>query len=418
MKTILAIFVLLILSMNTKAQELSNEAWIEDLKAYQTGLEEKHIDLYNKISKTEFEKELAKIEASAGKETDLEMTLDLMRLTRKIGDGHTAVSARNLGFHHYPFEVKNFAGEWRVVKVAQEYNNLLGLKLVGVENKNIDSVVKKLGEVVQFVENEQSLIVRTGENITSAEILYALKISKEETQASFTFSDDSGKKTSVKLTALTPQEYYEETAFSELSVGVPQIAKPKEADEADFWYAPILGTKALYIHFQSYPAFEEMMKIGEALVGYISENSIHQLVIDLRNNGGGDLYTGLVLAYALNLADPVDWKNGVYVLADKVTFSAATSNTALFRELLNAKIVGEPTGSNPTGYQDMDTFELPNSKLVICYSKRLFRIQETPTSGVQPDVPMKYEWESFSKGKDNMLEWVVNEIREKEKGGH
>ncbi|WP_167615891.1 S41 family peptidase [Maribellus sediminis] len=412
MKTGIVIFTLLILSVNTKAQELSDEAWREDLKSYQTGLEDKHIDLYNKISKAEFEKALAKIEASTGTETDLGIILDLMRLTRKIGDGHTAVSARNLGFHHYPFEVKNFEGDWRLVKVAKEHSNLLGLKLVGVENKNIDSVIKKLGEVVQFVENEQSLIVRTAENITSAELLYALKISKEKTQASFTFSDDSGNKTSVKLTALTQQEYYEETAFTALSVEVPQIAKPKKAGEANFWYAPILGTKALYIHFESYPAFEEMMKIGEALVGYISENSIRQLVIDLRNNGGGDLYTGLVLAYALNLADPVDWKNGVYVLADKVTFSAATSNTALFRELLNAKIVGEPTGSNPTGYQDMDTFELPNSKLVICYSKRLFQVQEIPTSGVQPEILLKYEWESFSKGKDNMLKWVINELKQ------
>ena len=165
---------------------------------------------------------------------------------------------------------------------------------------------------------------------------------------------------------------------------------------------------------------ETTEKIVEAYVRYIKGwftiteiKCKGQLVIDLRNNGGGDLYVGLVLANALNLADPVDWKNGVYVLADKVTFSAAASNTALFRELLNAKIVGEPTGSNPTGYQDMDTFGLPNSKLIVCYSKRLFRIQETASPGVQPDVLLNYDWASFSKGRDNMLEWVINEIRGK-----
>lgn len=413
MKNTILFFALLLFSFASVSQELSKDAWLEDLKAYQSGLEEKHIDVYNKISKDDFDEELDKIEASLSDKTDLEITLDLMRLTRKIGDGHTAISVRNLGFHRYPFEVRNFDGDWRVVKVDREHSNLLGLKLVGIENKGIHSVEKKLADVVQFVENEQSLIVRTGENLTSGEVLYALKISEEKTKASFAFSDDSGKKTSVELTALTQQEYYEETAFSELSAGIPQIAKPKETELDDFWYAPILGTKGLYIHFETYPAFEEMMKIGEEMVAYILENNIRQLVIDLRNNGGGDLYTGLVLAYALNLADQVDWKSGVYVLADKVTFSAATSNTALFRELLNAKIVGEPTGSNPTGYQDMDTFELPNSKLVVCYSKRFFRIQEIPTEGVQPDVPLNYEWKSFVRGEDNMLKWVVNEMREK-----
>ncbi|MEZ5105179.1 MAG: S41 family peptidase [Draconibacterium sp.] len=403
MKTILTTFTFLLISFAAFAQELSKEAWLEDLEIYKTGLEEKHIDLYNKISKDDFEKEWNAIKSSVGQKSDFEVGIDLMRLTRKIGDGHTAVSVRNLGFHHYPFEVKNFEDDWRVVKVAKEHSNLLGLKLVGVENKNIDSVIKKLADVVQFVENEQSLIVRTGENITSAELLYALKISKEKTQASFTFSDDSGNKTSVKLSAITQQEYYEETTFSELSVGVPQIAKPKKAGEANFWYAPILGTKGLYIHFESYPAFEEMLKISEEIVGTIFQNNIRQLVIDLRNNGGGDLYVGLVLANALNIADVIDWKSGVYVLCDKVTFSAAASNTALFRELLNAKIVGEHTGSNPTGYQDMDTFELPNSKLVICYSKRLFRIQETATEGVRPDIFIDYKWDSYARSIDNIL---------------
>ncbi len=412
MKIILSTFTFLLISFAAFAQELNKEAWLEDLEIYKTGLEEKHIDVYNKISKDDFEKEWNAIKSSVGQKSDFEVGIDLMRLTRKIGDGHTAVSVRNLGFHHYPFEVKNFEDDWRVVKVAKEHSNLLGLKLVGVENKNIDSVIKKLADVVQFVENEQSLIVRTGENITSAELLYALKISKEKTQASFTFSDDSGNKTSVKLSALTQQEYYEETTFSELSVGVPQIAKPKKAGEANFWYAPILGTKGLYIHFESYPAFEEMLKISEEIVGTIFQNNIRQLVIDLRNNGGGDLYVGLVLANALNIADVIDWKSGVYVLCDKVTFSAAASNTALFRELLNAKIVGEPTGSNPTGYQDMDTFELPNSKLVICYSKRLFRIQETATEGVRPDIFIDYKWDSYARSIDNILNEMLTILKQ------
>jgi hypothetical protein len=412
MKIILSTFTFLLISFAAFAQELNKEAWLEDLEIYKTGLEEKHIDVYNKISKDDFEKEWNAIKSSVGQKSDFEVGIDLMRLTRKIGDGHTAVSVRKLGFHHYPFEVKNFEDDWRVVKVAKEHSNLLGLKLVGVENKNIDSVIKKLADVVQFVENEQSLIVRTGENITSAELLYALKISKEKTQASFTFSDDSGNKTSVKLSALTQQEYYEETTFSELSVGVPQIAKPKKAGEANFWYAPILGTKGLYIHFESYPAFEEMLKISEEIVGTIYQNNIRQLVIDLRNNGGGDLYVGLVLANALNIADVIDWKSGVYVLCDKVTFSAAASNTALFRELLNAKIVGEPTGSNPTGYQDMDTFELPNSKLVICYSKRLFRIQETATEGVRPDIFIDYKWDSYARSIDNILNEMLTILKQ------
>lgn len=409
MKTILTTFILILLAFAGFSQKLSKDAWLEDLATYKSGLEEKHIDVYNKISKAEFEADLEKIKAGAGKKTDFETVIDLMRLTRKIGDGHTSVSIRNLGTHTYPLELQNFDGSWKVIAVSEKYKDLLGQELVKINDQPIRSVAKRVGEVAQFVENEHSLKTRTALNLTNAELLNGLKITSEKTSAVFTFQDDAGKQMQEELLALSRSDY-DETAFSKIEIDVPEIVVPENPPLEGFWYAPIEGTSGLYIHFESYPKFEEMLGVAEKLAGYIFQNHIHQLVVDLRNNGGGDLYVGLVLANALNVADPVDWKHGVYVLCDNVTFSAATSNTALFRELLNAKIVGEPTGSNPTGYQDMDTFELPNSKLVICYSKRLFRIQETPTSGVQPDIPLKYEWESFSKGKDNMLEWVINEI--------
>ena len=131
----------------------------------------------------------------------------------------------------------------------------------------------------------------------------------------------------------------------------------------------------------------------------------------MRENGGGDLYVGVVLAYALNLADSIDWKNGVYVLTSPKTFSAATSNTALYKQLLNATVVGEPTGSNPTGYQDMDQFQLPNSKLIITYSKRKFVLSPTVTQGIQPDELLHYNWNDYKSGKDNITQWVIKNLK-------
>lgn len=413
MKTTIKTLILLLFSLSGFSQEIEYKAWIEDLDAYQIGLEDKHIDLFNKIDKVEFIAELNKIKETLTEKSDLETTLELMRLTRRIGDGHTAISTRNLDYQSYPIEVRNFGGDWRIVKVAIEYNDLLGMKLESIDGVSINLISKKVGEVAQFVENQHSQIIRTGENLTSAEILYGLKITTEKNQANFTFSDDKDKMLNIRLKAISKQAQENESIFSRLEIAVPEIQKPGNPTYDYFWYAPIEGTNGLYIHFEGYPKFEEMMKLSEEIVAYSYQNNINQLVIDLRNNGGGDLYIGLVLANALNLADPVDWKSGVYVLCDNVTFSAATSNVALFRELLNAKIIGEPTGSNPSGYQDMDTFQLPNSKLVVCYSKRFFQIQETSTSGVQPDYFIHYEWDSYLKGKDNMLEWVVSQIKTK-----
>jgi len=410
MKTIFILVIFQLILFAGYAQKMNDELWLEDLSAYQNGLEERHIDLYNQISRTDFENELEGIKALIRQKSDFEITIDLMRLTRKIGDGHTAISFRNKNMHAFPFWLKKFDESWRVIKVTEQNKHLLGQELVEIEGKNINEVAGKVKEVAQFVENRYSKSIRTAQYLRYTELMYGLGFTATDTEATCTFRNANGKLTTWRIPGIL-EDKYENVTFSELKIGVPEIVPSDQLSNKGFWYTPIKGTDGLYIHFETYPTFDEMMKIGEEIVGYIVQQNIRQLVIDMRNNGGGDLYTGLVLAYALNLADPVDWKSGVYVLCDNVTFSAATSNTALFRELLNAKIVGEPTGSNPTGYQDMDTFELPNSKLVVCYSKRFFRIQEEATSGVQPDVPMQYEWTSFSQGRDNMLEWIVKRLK-------
>jgi hypothetical protein len=336
-----------------------------------------------------------------------------MRLTRRINDGHTAVSLRNMTTHQFPLEVKYIDNQWRVVKVNNKNNNLLKLSLVAIDNVPIKEISAKVSEVAQFVENQFSQIIRTGNYLTISELLFALNVTKKKNEAVFTFLDANNKKIKTTLKALDVNSLNKTSDFVYLTIGVPEITKPNNPSFPYLWFSPIKNTQAIYINFESYPTFDDMQIFGETLVNYILKNQINQVVIDMRNNGGGDLYVGTVLAYALNLADSIDWKNGVFVLTSNKTFSAATSNTALFKHLLNAKIVGQPTGSNPNGYQDMDQFELPNSKLIITYSKRKFNLSETVTNGIQPDVLLIDNWNDYKLGIDSILQWVIKDLKVK-----
>lgn len=395
------------------AQTANRIDWKEDLKIYKESLEQKHIDLYHSVSKDAFLSEWSKIYNNVESLNDFDIILKLMCLTRQINDGHTAVSLRNMTTHQFPLEVEYIDNQWRVVKVNNKNNNLLKLSLVAIDNVPIKEVSAKVSEVAQFVENQFSQIIRTGNYLTISELLFALNVTKKKNEAVFTFLDANNKKIKTTLKALDVNSLNKTSDFVYLTIGVPEITKPNNPSFPYLWFSPIKNTQAIYINFESYPTFDDMQIFGETLVNYILKNQINQVVIDMRNNGGGDLYVGTVLAYALNLADSIDWKNGVFVLTSNKTFSAATSNTALFKHLLNAKIVGQPTGSNPNGYQDMDQFELPNSKLIITYSKRKFNLSETVTNGIQPDVLLIDNWSDYKLGIDNILQWVIKDLKVK-----
>ena len=86
------------------------------------------------------------------------------------------------------------------------------------------------------------------------------------------------------------------------------------------------------------------------------------------------------------------------------------SNATHFRQMLNATLVGEPTGANPNGYQEAGRATLPNSQYAISYSKRIYRFQDNNTPGVQPDVLIKPSWQDYKKGEDKALQWVLDKI--------
>ena len=78
------------------AQTANKTDWKEDLKVYKESLEQKHIDLYHSVPKETFLIEWGKIYDNVESLNDFDIILKLMRLTRRINDGHTAISLRNI----------------------------------------------------------------------------------------------------------------------------------------------------------------------------------------------------------------------------------------------------------------------------------------------------------------------------------
>lgn len=410
---VFAMIVLLTLEVNAKDITPTDEEttridqWKADLAEYHQTLQSRHIDLYNQITPSVFEEELNKIENSINKATDWEIATRLMQLTRKIGDGHTSVSIQHWDINRFPFKFEKISGQWRVTEVSNHYPQLLKATLQSINGSAISDVEQALAKVVQFVENPHSTITRVGAYMRNANLLHALGTIDSDTEGLFTFSLVNGNTISLPISALNRQAFQAEKSVH-IERKTPEIMKPEQTEFDFFWFTQLKTKKTTYVNFSGYPSFDKMTALVEKLIAVMSANQIEKVVIDMRENEGGDLYVGIILAHGLNLVDSIDWLNGVYVLTSAKTFSAGTSNAALFRELLNAKIVGVPTGSNPTGYQDMDEFTLQHSNLRVTYSKRLFKIQETKTEGLIPDIIITPDWHNVQQGIDTTLGFVLS----------
>jgi len=134
----------------------------------------------------------------------------------------------------------------------------------------------------------------------------------------------------------------------------------------------------------------------------VKENSISNIAIDLRNNGGGSSSVANEFIKYLNVNEAEDFisyfrlklisvkspfhkikgnkkKNlifdgDVYVLTSTETYSSAMDFSVILQDNRLAKIIGEPCGNKPSSYGEVVTFLMPNSKLYfscsLCYFER------------------------------------------------
>ena len=86
------------------------------------------------------------------------------------------------------------------------------------------------------------------------------------------------------------------------------------------------------------------------------------------------------------------------------------SNTVQFKQILNARIFGMPTGGDPNQFSESYRFILPNSKRKLSVSKRYYPFLFEETDAVYPDVLIETSWLDYQQGNDSVLSAVLAEI--------
>jgi hypothetical protein len=400
--------------VNNEAIDLNPEqvaSWSNDINFFQSQLEHNHINLYHSISKKDFDSKLSDLKRLLPNYNKYQVMVEMMRITRLIGDGHTIYGYWSNDYSRFPVYLSLFDNELRVIKTTFDYRHLLGKKLTAIDGTEINELINIISPVVQGVDNQHSLEHFLPNTINVAEVLFGLKITKQLYIANFEFADDNGINQSVILNSIT-HDNLKSLITEELNERPVNLGEPLRSTNG-IWLLADIPTNTAYIRFDSYPGYLKMLLFARSVKKQILKHQIRYLIIDFRRNGGGNFFEGLVLAQMLVTIDSLDWEHGIYALIGKETFSAGVSNAAQFKQILNAKLVGETTGGNPYGYQDADRFLLPNSKWTVQYSKRLFRMQDNQTNGLVPDIKIESDWSDYKQNRDKQLEWILNDISSK-----
>jgi hypothetical protein len=245
-------------------------------------------------------------------------------------------------------------------------------------------------------------------------VLHGLGILSNAARAPFVFEDDSGERFTLDLDTL-PESQRENVVQEWLSAAKGQPISSEHPHE-DEWFT-YLGSDTLYFKFNHAPGYWEFRRFSNRLFEVVDRQPVKRMVIDLRNNRGGDS-TKFRWIFLPKLIDrrfsrqcfacprEINKPTKLYVLIGRETYSAGMITAVELKQKASAMLVGEPTGGRPNAYDEDRPFELPNSHLVVFVSTRYYRLAQDDAAGLAPDREIPLTWQDFIAGRDPTLDWV------------
>jgi len=375
------------------------EGWRADLKTLAAELPKLHANLFASMTKQQWLQAVAQLDADIPNLNDDAVTVRLMQLVNMAGDSHTAVLVGpQAGFRFYPLGLYWFADGVYVVQTKEEFKDLLGARLTAIDGQALDDVVDSCAVVIPH-ENESQLRSQAPLFVVMAEILSALGVSPSADSAHFSLALRSGEEGGIELTPLVPSR---DTEYVE--VLDPATPRPYYMHEPDheYWTEWLPLSNTLYLAYNQcaeradLPMADLVTQVQQGLDG-LPEG---RLVIDLRNNSGGDSALLDPLIDKLAARPEVNQRGHLFVLIGRRTFSSAVLNALALKDKTQAIFVGEPTGGKPSHFGEVKQFQLPISGLTVTYSTKYFDYHGDTSPSLVPDVAVEETFENYMAGRD------------------
>lgn len=385
--------------------KLTLQQWQEDLHYFTEHAPSTHVNLYHTLSKADFDARYADLQSRLPGMSADQIVAEMVRWVAAIGDGHSHLVPE--GSHSFPLHLFWFKEGLFLINGMSEAAPLVGWQLTHIEGVAVEIVAQKI-EPYQHHDNAWQIRAQAPVFLASAEALIATGVLKNREQASFTLRNPAnGEEKTISLRAKERRSLYHQMHTQE-PLG-HSLYRQKQNEK--YWFTWLPESKILYFQYnemrenEKQPIAEFLKKLEEA----IRQNPVEKLVIDLRWNGGGNLFTSTPVVDFITRNPKINQKGKLFVLIGRNTFSAASWFVTALEMRSKAIFVGEPTGASPNHYGDTAPLRLPNSGLAPRLST-IFWQNSFPwdnRNATMPDVTVEPSAANWFADRDAALEAVI-----------
>lgn len=447
-------FILVLLVIPTilcHGQQSNRTDWLVDLEYLKTELPLQHADLFFQYPKANYEKDIEYLKTKIYEYTDEQMFIAVQRLLVKLGDSHTYSSFEvRIPQVYLPFFVEAFEEGLFITAVLDADKDILGQKLTAINEFPIQTVIDSIRQLY-VAENESWHKRLLPRHVTSFSILKHFGFVSEE-KIVVTTEDYYGIEKKFKIKAEEILDW-EDVEYDKIRFSSKKLRRPYTKEIFGNKYIPqdsilfVMYNKCTGREQQQYSMIADSMKIEnsiadqcgsrnritpvkdskkpkppkiypyfrhfrDSIFNYVTTKQVKTLVLDLSRNSGGTTSQGSAMIQ--HLSKIIDFKKTkVYVIVGRRTFSAGLIHAMEAKRLLNATIIGEPTGGKPEFFGSVDQMYLPTSCLGISFSRAKRKTSSNDelleANTLTPDMVFPVKFSDVMFGTDLPFEWIMKQ---------
>lgn len=387
---------------------MRNKRWMEDLDMLSTELPKRHLNLFFHKDKDGFYKEIENLKRDIDYYDDYEVKAEISKIVASIKDAHTFITlpVRVL----CPLQFYWFKDGIYVINTLKEQQDLLYSRVLAINAMPIEEIIETLSKVISY-ENESYLKSQLPKYLPAVELLYGLEIIDEIDNIHITFEDKDKNIKKLTIKSLPIGEVNEKLKL-DTDNGVESSSLPLYRQNLDkyYWFKYLEDFKTIYFKYNACKSMknQSVYEFGRELISFINKNHVEKLVIDLRNNFGGDSTLLDPFIEELKVCRKLNEKGKLFVIVGRETFSSALLNVLSLKSGTNAIFLGEPTGGKPNCYGEVERFKLKNSALQIAYSTKYYRvIEDDKVLSFVPDINVEIGIEEYASKEDPCLSYIL-----------
>jgi hypothetical protein len=391
-------------SQKTEPKATEREGWAADLDYLAKELPARHKNLFFKITPERFQSDVAALKARIPQLDRPQFLIGLARLVAAVGDSHTSFTV--IPQRAFPLKLYWFKEGICVTDAPAEFAELLNGRLESVDGHPIEEVVRAFSGIIPH-DNEAQVKDFVPRFLASSEHLLGLGLIAKPEEAAFSVRTTAGRTVSAKMTSL-PLSAVRAITWAAPAVDPSSLPLYRRMAGSAYDLAYLDGSRTLYFAYNSCRDLPErpFAAFAAGLWDAVRTEPVERLVIDLRNNGGGDSsildpFIGELAASALN------GKGRLFVIVGRRTFSSAILNALDLKTKTAAVFYGEPTGGKPNHYGEVQTLTLPHLGLKVSYSTKYFRHVEEDEPSLTPDVLVETGLDDYLALRDPVLEAIL-----------